>query len=44
MLRHWLQILLVSLLVLLQTACPKYRTTPPEELKLHDSEPYRGGD
>ncbi len=44
MLRHWIKILLVSCLVLTQTACPKYLTKQTEDGRLNSSEQYRGGD
>jgi len=44
MVRHWIKIILLSLIVLIQTACPKYRTTQNEDLRFNSSDQHSGGD
>jgi len=39
MIRHGIKLLLLTLLVLSQTACPKYAPKQPEEMGLNSSRP-----
>ena len=35
MIRHWIKLMLLTLLVLVQTACPKYTPKQPDEVNVH---------
>ena len=43
MIRHWIKIMLLALLVLIQTACPKYFTQQHnEDVSVHTSDDHGG--
>ena len=44
MVRHWIKIMLVSLFVLIQTACPKYFTQQPHDVRVHQPDDHGGSD
>jgi len=44
MIRHWIKLMLLAIIVLMQTACPKYRTPQNEDVRFNSFEQYRGGD
>ena len=41
---RYAKIILLSLLVFIQTACPKYFTRQHEEVRMNSADHYRGGD
>jgi len=44
MILRYAKIILLAIIVLMQTACPKYRTTQNEDLRFNGSDQHRGGD
>ncbi len=44
MIRHWIKLLLLALLVLVQTACPKYAPKQPDEVNVHIPEDHGSSD
>ncbi len=44
MIRDWIKLLLLTLLVLIQTACPKYVAKQPDEVNVHIPEDHGSSD
>ena len=44
MVRHWIKIMLVSLFVLIETACPRYFTQQPNDVRVHQPGDHGGSD
>jgi len=44
MIRHWIKLLLLTLLVLIQTACPKYAPKQPDEMNVHVPDEHGSSD
>jgi hypothetical protein len=44
MVRHWIKLMLLTLLVLIQTACPKYASQQPDKMNVHIPDDHGSSD